>query len=167
VLSALKRLWGDCEGSALVEGALFTPMLATLFLGVFEFSWFFYNQQLMETGVRDAARYMARIQLTGSNTDPCSQTDADGTLFQTDAASIAVTGQTSGGTARVSGWTTGNVTISCLASPTGTYADGSTSMTIIYVTTSFPDPTFGFFPVLGLPAPSLTFTHQERYIGAS
>ena len=38
-------------------------------------------------------------------------------------------------------------------------------MTIIYVTTSFADPTFGFFPYFGLTAPNLSFTHQERFIG--
>ena len=171
MVSALRRLWGDCEGSALIEGALFTPMLVTLFLGVFEFSWYLFNQQLVEAGVRDAARYMARVQLTGGNTDPCLQKDPSGTLYTTDAANIAVTGQaSSGGTARVTGWTAANVAISCLPSAgcrgsSCPYADGNPTMTIVYVTTSFPDPTFGYFPVLGLTAPSLTFTHQERFVG--
>ena len=89
----------------------------SLFLGVFEFSWYFYNQQLVEIGVRDAARYMARVQVAGTPNTPCTQTDSSGTLYTTDAANIAVTGQTaSGGTARVSGWTAANVTISCLSS---------------------------------------------------
>ena len=49
------------------------PLLLGLFLGVFEFSWFFYNQQLVVSGLRDAARYMTRIELTDGNRDPCAQ----------------------------------------------------------------------------------------------
>jgi Flp pilus assembly protein TadG len=136
---------------------------------VFEFSWYFYNQQLVEAGVRDAARYMARVALTGGNTNPCTQADPGGTLYTTDAANIATTAQTaSGGTARVSGWTGAQVTISCVASPSlshGLYADGSSSMTIISVSTTVADPSLGLFSALGLTAPSLTFAHQERYLG--
>jgi len=166
--SAIREAWRDKDGSALVEASLLTPLLVSLYFGVFDFSWYFYNQQLVEAGVRDAARYMARIELTGGNTNPCAQKDPNGVLYTTDAANIAVTAQTSSGTARVTGWAASNVTISCVASPslsTGFYADGSASMTIIYVTTSFADPALGFFAVLGLSAPSLSFTHQERFIG--
>jgi Flp pilus assembly protein TadG len=147
---------------------LVTPLIVSLYFGVFDFSWYFYNQQLVEAGVRDAARYMARIELTNGNTNPCAQTDPGGTLYTTDAANIAVTAQTSGGTPRVSGWSAANVAITCVASHAlshGVYADGSASMTIIYATTSFADPSLGFFATLGLPTPSLSFTHQERFLG--
>jgi Flp pilus assembly protein TadG len=164
----VRGAWRDKDGSALLEASLLTPLLVSLYFGVFDFSWYFYNQQLVEAGVRDAARYMARIELTGGNTNPCAQKDPGGVLYQTDAANIAVTAQTSGGTARVTGWTASDVTISCVASPslgTGFYADGSASMMIIYVTTSFVDPSLGFFAAIGLSTPSLSFTHQERFIG--
>jgi Flp pilus assembly protein TadG len=167
--SLLRRAFGAEDGSVLVEMTLLTPILVSLYLGVFEFSWYFYNQQLVEAGTRDAARYMARIELTNGNTDPCTQTDANGNLYTSDAANIAVTAQTAtGGTARVQGWIASNVTINCLASPalvSGFYADGSSSMTIIYATTTFADPSLGFFSALGLTTPSLSFTHQERFIG--
>jgi Flp pilus assembly protein TadG len=35
--------WRDEDGSALVEATIVMPLLLSLFLGVFEFSWFFYN----------------------------------------------------------------------------------------------------------------------------
>ena len=93
------------------------PLLITLFLGVFEFSWFFYNQQLVVSGLRDAARYMTRIELTDGNRDPCAQKDLYGALYTDDAANIATTAQPlPGGSARVSGWTAADVTISCLSS---------------------------------------------------
>jgi Flp pilus assembly protein TadG len=93
-LRALKAACRDCDGSALVEATVVTPLIVSLYFGVFDFSWYFYNQQLVEAGVRDAARYMARIELTNGNTNPCAQTDPGGTLYTTDAANIAVTAQT-------------------------------------------------------------------------
>ena len=38
------------------------PVLFTLMFGVLEFSYYFYQQHLVSTGVRDAARYLARVQ---------------------------------------------------------------------------------------------------------
>ena len=93
------------------------PMLISLFLGVFEFSWYFYNQQLVVSGLRDAARYMTRIELTDGNRDPCVQKDQNGVLYASKAANIATTAQTdAGGAARVSGWNAADVTINCLSS---------------------------------------------------
>jgi Flp pilus assembly protein TadG len=165
----LMSLWRDDDGSALVEATIVMPLLITLFLGVFEFSWFLYNQQLVVSGLRDAARYMTRIELTDGNRDPCAQRDQNGALYTADAANIATTAQSgAGGPARVSGWQAADVTISCLSSAAlaaGNYADGSTSMTIVDVATRFVDPSLGLFSSLGLKPPPLSFSHQERFIG--
>ncbi|HZZ23748.1 MAG TPA: TadE/TadG family type IV pilus assembly protein [Roseiarcus sp.] len=161
-------LWRDEDGSALVEATIVMPLLITFFLGVFEFSWFFYNQQLVVSGLRDAARYMTRIELTDGNRDPCVQKDQNGVLYTADAANIATTAEATGGSARVSGWKAADVTINCFSSAAldaGNYADGSTSMTIIDVATRFSDPSLGLFSSLGLKAPMLSFSHQERFIG--
>jgi Flp pilus assembly protein TadG len=165
----LRSIWDGCDGSALVEATIITPMLVSLFLGVFEFSWYFYNQQLVVTGLRDAARYMTRIELTNGNSDPCAQKDQNGVLYTTQAVNIATTAQPAdGGAARVSGWKAADVTISCLSSAAldnGRYADGAASMTIIDVATTFTDPSLGLFSDLGLKAPMLSFSHQERFLG--
>ena len=83
------------------------PVLIVLFFGVFEFSWYFYNQQLIEIGVRDAARYLARgpylsaANFIGEGTNPC----LDATNVAA-AKNLAVTGTTDGsGGVRVKGWT--------------------------------------------------------------
>lgn len=169
IVTRMKALWSDCDGSALVEATIVTPLLFSLFLGVFEFSWYFYNQQLVVAGLRDAARYMTRIELTDGNSDPCAQKDRNNVLYTAEAANIATTAQSAaGGAARVSGWNAADVTISCLSSAAldnGLYADGSSSMTIIDVATSFADPSLGLFSALGLKAPLLSFSHQERFIG--
>jgi Flp pilus assembly protein TadG len=161
-------LWRDEDGSALVEATIVMPLLISFFLGVFEFSWFFYNQQLVVSGLRDAARYMTRIELTDGNRDPCVQKDQNGVLYTADAANIATTAEATGGLARVSGWSAADVTISCFSSAAldaGNYADGSTSMTIIDVVTRFADPSLGLFSSLGLKLPMLSFSHEERFIG--
>ena len=165
----MMSLLGDDDGSALVEATIVMPLLISLFLGVFEFSWYLYNQQLVVSGLRDAARFMTRIELTDGNHDPCAQKDQNGALYAADAANIATTAQTDGGgSARVSGWTATDVTISCFSSAAlddGRYADGSTRMTIIDVATRFADPSLGLFSSLGLKPPMLTFSHEERFIG--
>ena len=102
LLARLKSLWADSDGSALVEATIVTPMLVVLFLGVFEFSWFFYNQQLVVAGLRDAARYMTRIELTNGNSDPCAQKDLNGVLYTAEAANIATTAQPAAGGGRSS-----------------------------------------------------------------
>ena len=59
-LRIMQSLWGDDEGSALIEGAIVVPVLLLLLLGVFEFSWLIDQQHLISTGIRDAARFIAR-----------------------------------------------------------------------------------------------------------
>jgi Flp pilus assembly protein TadG len=170
-MKTVRSLWRNRDGSALIEASILTPMLFSLVLGVYEFSWYFYQQQLVEAGVRDAARYLARVPMPSPTTNPCSQSDANGTSFATyvaNAQNIAATGQiASGGTSRVKGWTAANVSIPCplSSSPTGTYADGATTMWIISASTSFADPSLGFFSFLGLTAPTIRASHQERFIG--
>jgi hypothetical protein len=100
---------------------------------------------------------------------PLRQKDQNGVLYTAKAASIATTAlPAAGGAARVSGWNAADVTINCLPSAAldnGSYADGSTSMMIIDAATSFADPSFGLFSILGLKAPLLSYSHQERFIG--
>ena len=168
-LAKAVSLWRDDDGSALVEATIVMPLLISLFLGVFEFSWFFYNQQLVVSGSADAARYMTRIELTDGNRDPCAQKDQYGALYTDDAANIATTAQPPRAARRASAVGAQPMsTISCVSSAAlenGGYADGSTSMTIIDVATRFADPSLGLFSSLGLKAPMLSFSHQERFIG--
>ena len=165
-MKVMSSLWGNREGSALLEASVLTPMLFSLAFGVMEFSFYFYQQQLIESGVRDAARYLARVPVTTNGATPCTQTDpATGTSYLSYAQNIAIYGTTSASTQRVHGWT-GPVTITCPTTNNsgGTYSDGTTIYTIS-ATTSFADPALGFFGVLHLSAPSISVTHKERYIG--
>ncbi|WP_409192556.1 TadE/TadG family type IV pilus assembly protein [Bradyrhizobium sp. RDM4] len=43
-------VWRDDEGSVLIEATILMPFLVTLMFGLFEFSWYFHKQQLVESG---------------------------------------------------------------------------------------------------------------------
>lgn len=140
----------------MVESAIVLPVFLILVGGVYEFSFFVYQEQLVTSGVRDAARYLT---LTAN---PNSLTD------QTDAKNLAVTGSINGGTSRVSGWDTSDVSvaISAVDNRAGTYSGGST-IQIVTVSTSFVDPSLGFLGLLGLKKPTISVSHQERFVGGS
>ena len=94
------RIWKDEDGSALLEGAIVVPVLFSLIFGTLEFSFYFFQQHLVTTGVRDAARFLAR-------TDP-----ANGAV-RTVAQNLAATGYPAGGTMRrVHGFNPADVAIS-------------------------------------------------------
>ena len=97
----IRRIVTDDEGSALLEGTIVVPVLFSLVFGVLEFSYYFYQQHLVSTGVRDAARYLARVQ------DPNNATS------QTIAQSLASTGSPTPGSTfrRVAGFDPAEVTI--------------------------------------------------------
>src|SRR5689334_10767263 len=90
-------LWRSDAGAAMVEFSLLAPFLLTLALGVFEFGRFIYQYQMVVEGLRDAGRYIARL-------DPTLQASQDS------AANLATTGKIDGsGTQRVTGWTSGDI----------------------------------------------------------
>ena len=109
----MRSLWRDSEGTALVEATIVIPVLLALVLGVFEFSALFWQQQLISTGVRDATRYLSR------SLNPSTP------AVETAAENLAVTGSTSGGTPRVSGWSVDDVTISFTSTNNPVGANGA------------------------------------------
>src|SRR5947207_9892015 len=111
----LQSLWTDSTGSALIEGAIVLPVLIAFLAGVYEFSWYFYQQHLISTGLRDAANYLAR------SSDPCNRASRAWTTDEAHAKNLATSGSINGGTARVSGWTAAIVTPHCtkIDNPTG------------------------------------------------
>jgi Flp pilus assembly protein TadG len=159
---SVASFWKNAEGSVLVEATILTPFLVTLMFGLCEFSWYFHKQQLVESGVRDAARYLARTaQETSPPTNPCSNA-----TFVANAQSIAVTGAVTGGTVRVPGWTVGSVTLSCSGfDNSGATYQGPTTIYLVTASTSFADPTLGYFGLLNLTARILSASHSERSIG--
>jgi len=165
----MRTLWCNENGSALLEGAIVVPVLFAIVLGALEFAFFFHQQHLMSTGVRDAARYLAR-------TNPSSG------AAQTTAINLATTALPGGGTVRrVVGFDPADVSITFTDVPN--LLDGATGLRpyrqtlpvcggpdairIINVTGSMPYTPLGFLGYFGLGAPTITVTHSERCIGTS
>jgi len=159
---SLGSWWHDTEGSVVVEAAVVIPVLIPLIFGALEFAWYFQKRQLVESGVRDAARYLARSNAAASDANPC----ADGTAV-TNAKHIAMYGVTSVGTPRIPGWTDDtSITIECpsFANSGGSYL-GAALIYRVTVSASFADPAVGFFSIINLTAPNLRASHTERSIG--
>ena len=166
VRETFRALSRDQRGAALVEATILAPIMLILFLGVFEFSWFFYQQQLVEIGIRDAARYLSRNDL--STMCPCGP--CAGTLV-VNAQNLATTGSIDASTpSRVctggkTCWDVGDVTISCTLSAVPAGSVGSPYIITVTTPTHPDDRSLGFFGFLRLPIPTNSFTHSERSVG--
>ena len=161
----LRWLLRDRDGSALLEGAVIVPMLLVLVLGVYEFSWFFYQQHLISTGLRDAARYLARIS------NVCEPANPGWAVAVANAERLATTGSPAGGPLRVKGWTNPMVKFHCRAiintaglNGVSAYRGGA-AIYLITASTRFANPSLGFFGYLGLQPPAILEAHSERMIG--
>jgi Flp pilus assembly protein TadG len=161
----LKKLIRDDRGAALVEAAVTFPVLITLGFGVFEFSNAFYAHQEITTGVRDAARYLARAELSNA----ANNCDAAITAATAQGKNLAVYGNIGGsGNARVQGWTTGMVTVTHIdVANTGNppYRPGINPLCVVEVSAAVPYFQFGLLTYLGVAAPTFNLAHYERWIG--
>jgi Flp pilus assembly protein TadG len=148
-----RGLLRDQEGSALVEFTLLAPFLLSLALGMAEFGRFFYQYQLVLEGLRDAGRYLARL-------------DANDPTNQSNAANLATTATIDGtGDPRVDGWEAADVAFSVIPvdNTAGTYR-GPAEIEVVEVTTTFEYGDVGFLSALGLEPISIDAAHQQRVI---
>lgn len=148
------------KGSALVELTIVIPIITILGLGVLEFANFFYDYQIVQSGVRDAARYAASLPYSSSNK----------TKNDTAIKNLAVTGLATGGTSRVAGWSTSQVTVTW-STVSNTAVNGVTpyryagNVPIVTVSTTVPYSTLGFLGFLGLGSMTIKAQHKERVFG--
>jgi|SRR5688572_17669070 Flp pilus assembly protein TadG len=151
--SAHRSLLHDQNGAALIEFTLLAPLLLSLVLGMAEFGRFFYQYQMVLEGLRDAGRYLARL-------DPNDAAD------QSNAANLATTGTIDGtGEARVDGWVAADISFNPtpINNTAGTYR-GPAQIWVIEVETTFDYADVGFLSALGLDAISITAAHEQRVI---
>lgn len=112
------HLWRNERGAAAAEMALILPLVLTLIYATFEGSYYMLCEHRAIKGVRDAARYAARLD-RGLFACP-------GGTFSGDEAAIknlTRTGKLSGGTVKIPGWGTNpadvSVTVTCAALTAG------------------------------------------------
>ncbi|TPI41491.1 pilus assembly protein [Mesorhizobium sp. B2-9-1] len=156
----IQRFNSDDEGAALVEMAIVTPFVLLLSAGVFEFGNILNTRMLLDAGVKDAARYMARCS---SDWDTCKPL----------AQKLAANGAIDGTVARVNGWLPEQVEITktstqAIDTATGTelYLSSTANVIVAQVSTSYPYPDLGLWSYLGFSGQlALTVSHQERVFG--
>jgi Flp pilus assembly pilin Flp len=149
----------DTRGAAAVEVGLSLPFIAMLAAGLFEYGALFYNFELVQTGVRDAARYLARVP------DPAAS--------ETTARNLALRGTVDpAGTLRVKWWHADDIKIEYKTTPnpmdeaTGRRLyRGSDPLSVVRVSTSFSYSGFGLLNSFGLGPVKVTAAHEERHVG--
>ncbi len=145
-----RPFWKNDEGTILAEALLVIPVVTIFAVGILEFGNVFWQRQLLEVGVRDAARYWTRCDPVFA---PCSLTIAE---------NIALYGNPEGtGNLRVPNWSgEGAVTIlPAVPVPSPTAGD---TVVVTGTMTYAPSPVFGFLRIGNI---SISYTHQERYYG--
>ena len=149
----------DARGTAAMEAALALPFIAVLAAGLMEFGGLFYNFEMIQTGVRDAARYLARV--------------ADPVASETAARNLALRGTVdSSGALRVKWWQANNIQITYKTTPnpvdetTGRRLyRGRDPLIVVRVSTSFDFSGLGLLDAVGLGAVRIAAAHEERYVG--
>lgn len=145
--SVLGGLGRDQGGAALTETIVVLPVMIVFMAGILEFSAFLYTKLQVETGLKEAARYLARCP-TG---EPCDNTRA---------RRIAVYGTPDGsGNKRAWGWSDD---ASVIAINTWTPA---TDFDVVQVSTTFTYPGSPLIQAIGLNGLTIAARHQERMIG--
>ncbi len=125
----------------------------SLVLGIAEFGRFLYQYQMVLEGLRDAGRYLARL-------------DANDATNQSNAANLATTGTIDGsGEPRVDGWVAGDIDFSVtdVDNTAGIYR-GPAEIEVIEVTTTFDYADVGFLSALGFDPISIDAAHEQRVI---
>jgi hypothetical protein len=134
------RLLRTDRGTAAVEMALILPMAMALLFGGFEAGNYMLTEHKVIKGVRDGARYAARLSF--DNFD-CSGTDVPDPAL-TQIRNVTRTGNPAGGRVRVNGWGSSpndvTVTMDCdLTTNTGLYRDrGSAPRVLVATRVNYP-----------------------------
>jgi Flp pilus assembly protein TadG len=159
VLEYLRQFRNETRGAVAIEAALAIPFLVVLGSGIIEFGSVFYNYGLVQTGIRDAARYLARVQEPATQEGP--------------ARNIAVSGTTAAGAARrVEWWQASHVRISYRQTPNPFDAQtglrlyrGGDPLTTIRVEVAVDYPGLKLLPLFGFDKLRITAAHEERHVG--
>lgn len=152
--SRIRLFLNDQHGAAAAEMALIMPLVMVMLFAAFEGAYFVITEHQVVTGVRNAARYAARLDF---NQYACPAATFSGSTAT--IQNLARTGQLTGGTSRVQGWVNGDITVTVTcASQTGIYTAVGNYAPKVRVSSRFNYPS-----LMG----QLGFTQATLWIGAS
>jgi Flp pilus assembly protein TadG len=154
MLARLRLFLNDQIGAAAAEMALILPLVMVMLFAAFEGAYYIICEHQVVTGVRNAARYAARLDF--------SQYACPAATFSGSTATIqnlARTGQLAGGASRVQGWVDGDITVTVTcAAQDGIYTAVGNFAPKVRVSSRFNYPS-----LMG----QLGFTQATLQIGAS
>lgn len=154
-MRGVRHFFGNQSGAAAAEMAMILPIVLALIVTTFEGSYYLLCEHRVIKGVRDAARYAARL-------DRSFYTCPGGTFSGSTAAikNLTRTGQLSGGTAQVPGWVDGDVTVAvtCSSGMGGIYTSTAGNAPKVSVSTRLNYPS-----IMG----AMGFTQATIQIGAA
>ena len=138
------------RGAATVEAAMVVPLMLSVGLGATEAGNMVNETHRMKAGLAAGARLLARAQ------NPAN--------LHAQARNLAVTGQITGGTPRIAGWSVDQVVIDYDMVPNpGEIYTGGTTIRIVRLQTSKPYNGLGLMRLAG--AHNVTARHEERWTG--
>lgn len=152
--AARLRRFGSRAGHSLVEFALGSGILVTIFVSTFQYGYFFYQYNLLVNVVNNAAHFAA-MQVYDSNTSTPSN------AWTTAVQNMVLYGDPTGGstTLQVKNLTTGNISITVGSSGSGsTFTPTSVTIAITGYTI---DGVTGKYVLTGKPA--VTYPFQGLY----
>ncbi len=159
IASRFSRFGRDTRGVAAIEAGLAFPFLVLFGAGLFEYGGLFYNYQLVQTGLRDGARYLARV--------------ADPKAAEPAARNLALRGTVdTTGNPRIRWWQPADIQITYRTIPNPVDAEtgrrlyrGDDPLTVIRVSTSVSYEGLGLLNAVGLGPIAVKAAHEERYVG--
>ncbi len=120
--SRIRLFLNDQHGAAAAEMALIMPLVMVMLFATFEGAYFVITEHQVVTGVRNAARYAARLDFShfvcpaGTYVEsPSGATPVPTSTIQ----NLTRTGQLTGGTSRVQGWVDADITVTVTCSGAG------------------------------------------------
>ncbi|MEE9139688.1 MAG: TadE/TadG family type IV pilus assembly protein [Alphaproteobacteria bacterium] len=157
ILRVLARIWRSLGGAVAVEFAICVWLLILLMVGAMEFGRAFYHHRIATNGIRDAARYLARVE------DPA---DADS---QTSAQCLALTGSLDCSKDFLLSYWTDLATVQfppkSVDNAAGTFRGGATIPIIRATAAVAYTPPGSFLGLFGVNGITFQLAHEQRYIG--
>lgn len=151
------------EGAAGVEFAIVLPFLALIMFGTIEFGRLFHAHNVVAKGVRDAARYLARVPANACSGG--AWTDKSGTAVA-ETKNLATRGVITGGTQNLFFFDTADVTVtqSCINNSNGLAgiygASGTIRQAVVTATVTYTF-LFGEYVIPGVPSLQFIVAHSE------
>lgn len=157
-MRGLRHILKDSNGAAAAEMVLILPVALALLFATFEGAYYAICEHRVIKGVRDAARYAARLDRSYYACPAATFTGSVSTIST--IKNLARTGQLSGGTTAVTGWIDRDITVSvtCVPEVGGIYEATGRNAPVIRVST-----VVNYQPLMG----ALGFTSSTIRIGAA